>query len=185
MVPTMSENEPTPRRQPSAARVAAERRSERVSRAVLQEGVTMALYLAIVLYASIVALPDQDRLEPLPSTGLIWGTTIGLTLAHQFAFSVSAPMVAGHGRGRRERQMLAAQGLAAIGVAALVSLPVIFLSVDAGYEAAEAVLTAIIGVAAFASSRRAGASLGRALLLTGVLLAVAAGIVAIKVAAGH
>jgi hypothetical protein len=81
--------------------------------------------------------------------------------------------------------MLAAQGLAAIGVAALVSLPVIFLSVDAGYEAAEAVLTAIIGVAAFASSRRAGASLGRALLLTGVLLAVAAGIVAIKVAAGH
>ncbi len=162
-----------------------QRQASRRTGGALRDAVTMALYLAIVLYAALVALPDQDRLEPLPTTGLVWGTAIGLTLAHQFAFSLSALMVVGQWPDADERQRLGAQGLAAFVVAALVTLPVVFLDTESGYEAAETILAAIIGVAAYASARRSGAAPARALLLTGILIVIAGGIIVFKAAVGH
>ena len=52
----------------------------------------MALYVAICLMASLIAIPEIAA-EHTNVMGLIWGVTLGLALAHWFAFRVSARMV--------------------------------------------------------------------------------------------
>jgi hypothetical protein len=51
----------------------------------------MALYVAICLLAAFAALPETDAHARV--IGIIWGVTVGLALAHWFAFRVSARMV--------------------------------------------------------------------------------------------
>jgi hypothetical protein len=46
---------------------------------------TMALYVAISLLASLIVIPES-RVEHTHVLGLIWGITLGLALAHWFAF---------------------------------------------------------------------------------------------------
>jgi len=49
----------------------------------------MALYVAICLMASLVVIPES-AVAHTNVVGLIWGVTLGLALAHWFAFRVSA-----------------------------------------------------------------------------------------------
>jgi len=51
----------------------------------------MALYVAICLLAAFAALPETDVHAHVMA--IIWGVTIGLAVAHWFAFRVSARMV--------------------------------------------------------------------------------------------
>lgn len=56
----------------------------------------MALYVAVCLLAALIALPDRGA-GHAPAFGVIWGVTVGLALAHWFAFRVSARLgLAGH-----------------------------------------------------------------------------------------
>jgi hypothetical protein len=57
-----------------------------------KEGLTMALYVAICLLASLIVIPESTAAQT-NVIGLIWGVTLGLALAHWFAFRVSARMV--------------------------------------------------------------------------------------------
>ena len=57
-----------------------------------KEALTMALYVAICLMAAFIAIPDS-AIEDTNEMALIWGITLGLALAHWFAFRVSARMV--------------------------------------------------------------------------------------------
>ena len=52
----------------------------------------MGLYVAICLLGALIALPthEQDDAEVI---AIIWGVTVGLALAHWFAFRVSAALV--------------------------------------------------------------------------------------------
>src|SRR5512135_2757479 len=56
-----------------------------------KEAYTMALYVAICLLAALVALPKTGA--HAHAIGIVWGVTIGLAVAHWFAFRVSARMV--------------------------------------------------------------------------------------------
>jgi hypothetical protein len=54
------------------------------------ESSTMVLYVSVVLLAALVALDTSaDIISDTELLGLIWGTTLGLALAHYFAFRVS------------------------------------------------------------------------------------------------
>ena len=53
----------------------------------------MSLYVAIVLLAALMVVPDSSGHGDVQVLGLVWGTTIGLALAHLFAFRVSARLV--------------------------------------------------------------------------------------------
>ena len=63
---------------------------------LFREAAVMGLYVAIVLLAAVVALPDhggsgrvlEDDHPPLLE--IIWGSAIGLALAHWFAFRLTA-----------------------------------------------------------------------------------------------
>lgn len=57
-----------------------------------KEALTMALYVAICLMASFIAIPES-AVEHTNEWGLVWGVTLGLAIAHWFAFRVSSRMV--------------------------------------------------------------------------------------------
>lgn len=57
----------------------------------LREALTMALYVAVCLLAASIAVGGGDgHPEEVNVIAAIWGITIGLALAHLFAFRVSA-----------------------------------------------------------------------------------------------
>jgi len=59
----------------------------------LREAVTMALYLAIVLLSLMVGFGGEGDWQS--EVSLIWGTAIGLGIAHLFAFWVTALLAEG------------------------------------------------------------------------------------------
>ena len=84
----------------------------------------MALYVAICLLAALIALPDKDA-QHAHALQIIWGVTVGLALAHWFAFRVSARLVGSGSVRPHDAESAGAQLAGAAGVALLASIPVI------------------------------------------------------------
>jgi hypothetical protein len=136
----------------------AEERSE-----ILREAATMILYVSVVEIAELATLPEahfpNGRVTG-PVDGqllaILWGTAMGLAIAHFFAFRVAARGF----RGDRVTGLDTRIGLAQIGGAALVaavsSIPVLFLSDVRSQETAGDVPAIIIGVIAYLLSRSSG-----------------------------
>jgi hypothetical protein len=146
---------------------------------VRKEAYTMALYVAICLLAALAAVPD-----PIHGDGdvflLIWGTTVGLTVAHLFAFQVSARLVA-EGRVRRHDTVATIAQLAgAIAVALLATVPVVLLPTSSELDVVRIVLAGFITGVGFAVARGGGASTGRAARYAFLVLLMAGTIVALK-----
>ena len=76
----------------------------------------MALYVAICLLASLIVIPESG-VEHTHVMGLIWGITLGLALAHWFAFRLSARMVGAGTVRSSDVELAGAQLLGAAGVA--------------------------------------------------------------------
>ena len=55
----------------------------------------MALYVAICLLGVLTAVAERADAGHVSVFTLVWGTTVGLALAHWFAFRLSARLVAG------------------------------------------------------------------------------------------
>jgi len=145
----------------------------------------MALYVTICVLAALLALPED---EPQGRTlQIIWGVTIGLALAHWFAFRLSARLVgAGHIRAQ-DVASGGAQLVGAVAVAGLASIPVLLFPKSAELEVAEFVLGGFLGVVGYAVGRSAGATRTRAVLYAASVLVVALAIAAVKnaLAGGH
>jgi hypothetical protein len=154
-------------------------------RELLREGFTTALYVAICLLAALIALPETGGARE-HVIRIIWGVTIGLALAHWFAFRLSARMV-GAGTIREEDvESAGAQLAAAAGVALLASIPVLVLDESAELAAVELLLAVFIGLVGFAVARSAGASRTRSLVYAIFVLVIALLIAGLKNGlAGH
>lgn len=85
---------------------------------VIRESMTMALYITISLLAVLAAQPPGDR-SVIGVLGIIWGTTLRLSLAHWLAFRLTARLFSGADLDRHDQVTMAARGVAAIGVATL------------------------------------------------------------------
>lgn len=145
----------------------------------------MGLYLAIVLLSLLVGFGgDGDRGEELR---LLWGTALGLVLAHYFAVrlaDVFARAVPTPTRDDVARGL--AMLLAAMGIAAVASVPYLFdISTLDASTAASVALLAVIGATAFTSVRRAGGPVNRALAFTLIVVAVASVVVTVKYQLTH
>jgi len=144
----------------------------------------MVLYLAIVLLALLAGFGWEEGAAH--QVRLIWGTSIGLGLAHLFAFRMTAVMAAG-GRptGEDYRSILGMAG-AVLATSAIATVPYFVLSdpVNAN-TGASLVLLMLIGLAGYGSARRADATVPRSLLYTGIVLSVAVVVVAIKIFFTH
>jgi hypothetical protein len=149
-----------------------------------KEAYTMALYVAICLLAAFAVLPETGVHTHV--IGLIWGVTVGLALAHWFAFRVSARMVGAGSVRPHDVKSAGAQLAGAAGVAVLASVPVVLFPESVELELVELLLAAFIALVGFAVARGGGATLARALVYALLVLVVAVAIALVKNAlAGH
>lgn len=144
-----------------------------------KEAYTMALYVAICLIAALATLSESDHGQTRV-IGIIWGVTIGLALAHWFAFRVSARMVGAGSIRATDLNSAWAQVVGAAAVALLASIPVLLAPESAELELATLVLAGFVGVVGFAVARGGGATRRRALLYAVVVVVVAVVIVLLK-----
>ena len=123
----------------------------------------MVLYVSVVEIAELAALPEAHFADghvtgPVGAQLLeiVWGTAIGLALAHWFAFRVAAPSLRGFRPSRHDVHI----GLAHLGgaafVAAVSSLPVLVLSDVRAHETIGDIPAAVIGVIAYLVARATG-----------------------------
>jgi hypothetical protein len=160
-------------------------RSQHV-RAVAREFLAAALYLGIVLLAALAAVP-RDR---LPDDGVIVGTmlgvSVGLVLAHWYAFRLASHVTSETGRRPAEAaQEAGAQIAGGVSVAVLASLPFLITDGDAALTLAFAVLAALPPLTGAAIARLRGGSWLVTGLLAGGTLVVTTVIVLVKNAFGH
>jgi hypothetical protein len=152
---------------------------------LLHEATVMILYVSVVEIAELAALP-QSHLAFGRITGpagasllvIIWGTAIGLALAHWFAFGLAAPAFHGHRPGHHDTQIGLAHLAGALLVAALSSVPSLLFSDVRAQETTGDVPALLVGVVAYlvarytGSSRLVSAFYGAAALALGVLVAL-------------
>src|SRR5262245_61542338 len=155
---------------------------EIIRRELAREGVTMALYVAITLLATLIAIPSEDVPGTLHTAALIWGGAAGLALAHWLAFDVGARLFSNVHLDRLHRLGGPVSVAAALVVALVATVPMLIAPDDIASEVAIVVLTLILAAAGFGVGRRSGAGVLRALAGAALLLAFAWVIVGIKIA---
>lgn len=141
----------------------------------------MALYVSITLLAALTATGPGN----LNILGLIWGTTVGLALAHWFAFTLASRLVGPiEGLVTAEQELLA-EIVGAMGVAAVATVVVVVLPTHLEWEGARYAVGACVGIITYTEIRGLGGTRVRALSIAVAVLVIAAVVVAIKQALGH
>src|SRR3954452_16237941 len=132
---------------------------------LLREAVTMTLYVSVVLIAELAAIPEKHFADGRVTgavggqlLAIVWGTAVGLAVAHWFAFGLAAPAF----RGERPSRLDAYVGLVQVGsaifVACVSSLPVLLLSDAHAQETTGDVPALLIGIAGYLLARATGRS---------------------------
>lgn len=155
-----------------------ERAANRAER--IREGVTMALYIALSLLAVMFALPSAFPADdPASHAGVLFVTSIGLLIAHQLAFRLSARLA--HGKLASEHlELLAAQLIGGLAVTAVAVVPVLVLGDQAGLFVAELALIAFIAVVGYIAARGIPLSRPRALLFVAGVVALTLVVIGVK-----
>lgn len=157
-----------------------------------REATVMVLYVSVVEIAELTALPESHYANGHvtgPTGGamsaIIWGTAMGLALAHWFAFQLAAPAFRGDRPTRLDWQIGFAQLVGAAFVALLSSLPLLLLSDLRAQETISDVPAVLIGAVAYLIARRASLSVLPAALfgVTALALGVVVALVKVKFAA--
>ena len=139
----------------------------------------MGLYVTVCLLAGLTAL-ESIIAVPGRVFGLVWGTTVGLALAHLFAFRIAGRLVH-DGRLSRSDQIVSAVQLAAAAIIALVvSIPILIAPPENELDWARYTCAGIIGVVGYGAARNAEKSRTRAVLFGLGVLALAIIIAGIK-----
>lgn len=144
-----------------------------------KEALTMALYVAICPLAALMALPEASH-ENLPVLNLVWGITIGVALAHWFAFGVAARPAGGGRLRRRDVLSGSAQLVGAGAIPTLATIAVIATPESAEPQVVSLVLAGAIAAVGFQVARGAGAGRSRATVYAAVVLLLVVVIVETK-----
>jgi hypothetical protein len=151
-----------------------------------REACTMALYVAICLLAALAAVKEPVGDGDAHTFELVWGTTLGLALAHWFAFRLSARLVASGAFRREDAEAAGAQLAGAVAVALLATIPVLVLPATVELDVVRLVLAAFIALVGVTVARSSGASGLRSVVYGLSILAVGAVVALVKnVLAGH
>jgi hypothetical protein len=150
-----------------------------------KEAFTMALYVAICLLAALAAVSERTVADHSNGLMIIWGTTVGLALAHWLAFRVSSRLVAAGTIRRHDVEAAGAQMGAAAVVALLATIPLL-LSSTVEFDVVRLVLAGFIAVVGYGAARAGGATPTRSAVYGVTVLVVALGVAIVKNAlAGH
>jgi hypothetical protein len=153
---------------------------------VRREAATMVLYVSVVEIAELASLPERHFSHGVVTgpvgiqlLAIIWGTAIGLAIAHWFAFGVVAPAFSGNQPTRIDTRIGIAQLGGAV-VAAVSSLPVLLLSDVRAQETTGDIPALIIGFIAFVVARAAGKSRLRSVFYALTAVALGFGVAFVK-----
>ncbi len=144
----------------------------------------MALYVSVVLLATLVAFRDSAHTSQTELLAVIWGTTLGLAVAHLYAFRVSSRLVRGRSFHRGDLESALAQLGGAAAVAALCTIPVLVLPSPSEDDVVRLLLGLLLGAAGYTSGRTGGASRLRSFVLGAAVLAVGIAVALVKNALG-
>jgi hypothetical protein len=146
----------------------------------------MILYVSVVEIAELAALPERhfDNGRVTGAVGgellaIVWGTAVGLALAHWFAFGLAALAFRRQRPTELDIEIGLAQLAGAVLVAALSSVPALLFSDVRAQETTGDVPALLVGVVGYLLARQAGSSRSAALfygltaLALGVLVALA------------
>lgn len=132
---------------------------------VVHEAATMVLYVSIVEIAELAAIPESHFATgsvtgPVGAEliALLWGTAMGLALAHWFAFGFAARGFRGERHTRLDTYVGLAQVGAAAFVAAISSLPALFLSDENAQVLTGYIPAVLVGVVSYLIARSGGRS---------------------------
>ena len=151
-----------------------------------RDALTMALYVSIGLIGAL-SLFDSSLAgtSALRLVETIWGITLGLVLAHVFAFVVAAH-VAGEGSLRRhDGEAAVAHLVGGIGVAVIATPAVLIVPEASELRTVRLVLAVFIGGVGYLVRRSNGASVKGALLFGFITIVLALIIAQIKVNLSH
>ena len=148
-----------------------------------KEAWTMGLYVTVCLLAGLTALESVIAV-PGRVIGLVWGTTVGLALAHLFAFRIAGRLVHDGRLSKSDQIVSAVQLAAAAAIALVVSIPVLIAPPATELDWARYTCAGIIGVVGYGVARSADKSRIRAVLFGVGVLALAIIIAAVKHALG-
>jgi hypothetical protein len=168
----------------------AERRAD-----LLREATIMVLYVSVVEIAELAGIPDArhsghgvvDGPTDMQLLAIIWGTALGLAIAHWFAFGIAAPGIRGSRPSRRHIDVGMAQVGGAAFVAIISSLPILLLNRNTTLETIGEVPALIIGVIAYFIARSTGRPRVPSAFyaLTALALGVVVALVKYKLAGTH
>ncbi|HET6952126.1 MAG TPA: hypothetical protein VFI47_17220 [Acidimicrobiales bacterium] len=135
-------------------------------RRIWRDAMAMVLYLSIVLLAELAALPTghDDADEPVQGpvgrelAAILWGTAIGLALAHWFAFRLATQGLRRGPLGKWDRLQALSELAGAAFVAAMASVSVLLFPDDIEQQAVPFVLAMIIGGVVYLVERGSGRS---------------------------
>ena len=144
------------------------------------EAQTMSLYVAVVLLATLTALSHEATGSHPRVLAVVWGTAIGLALAHVYAFSLAARRVRAAPQAKRAAALAAGQVLGAMAVAVVVSVPVLLLPEGSDVAAARLVLAGLVGLSGYLVARDAGRSWPVALVAGLIVLVVGMAVALLK-----
>lgn len=155
-------------------------------RALAREFFASALYVALVLLAALVALP-RDRLPTDDAVmATLFGTALGLVLAHFVAFRFAAHFTAEAGRAEAPLIQEAAAGLAGgLVVALIAAVPYLLFDGDDALLGSLVALATMPAIMGGAIARLRGRSRTQSLVAAGLALVVAMVVVYVKDFLGH
>jgi hypothetical protein len=152
---------------------------------LVREAATMVLYVSVVEIAELAALPETHRLGRVTGpvgtalVAIIWGTAIGLAVAHWFAFGFAARELRGGVR-RIDFQVGLAQLGAAAFVAAVSCLPIVLFGDVREQEFIGVMPAILIGVSSYFIGRTSGRSRLAAAIYGAIALLAGLAVAAIK-----
>ena len=158
---------------------------------LVRETSVMVLYLSVVLLATLAVLPSGYGSDTHDGSGdphvvvVVWGTTVGLALAHWFAFRLATAALGGGVPSRHDVSLGIAQVLGAAVVAAATTVAVILAPDGSEIPAAVFVPAAFIGVAGYGVARAAGRSTLRSFVVGGAVLVLGLIVAGVKAWLGH
>lgn len=147
-----------------------------------REVVVVAFYVSVTLAAELAAASSDDSKRVLVAA--LWGTAVGLALAHWYAQTITAAIARGAFHTSDAAEGLREVG-AAVGVAFILSLP--FLVFETPTALVFSRWGVVLGSAAIALAlaRSAGAGWTRAMTEAAIVFAIGVAVIETKAALSH
>ncbi|HZA79806.1 MAG TPA: hypothetical protein VE623_25785 [Acidimicrobiales bacterium] len=157
-------------------------------RRIWRDATAMVLYLSIVLLAELAVLPTGHDGAGGAVHGpvswelaaILWGTTIGLALAHWFAFRLATQGLRRGPLGEWDRRQALSELAGAAFVAAMASVPVLLFSDEFEQQVVPFVLALIIGGVCYLVERASQRSRAMSLLLGVIALVLGLAVATLK-----